>query len=295
MLLRQNSYWQTRRVGNCCWQSPAGSKILEEAACQRQGLRQQRWYMDQRGSPLLSIVWESRTPVNHTLRRWPVCSKIWPPRQICKFIRGCRNYCERRSAMTKTWSGKTDTMKVIARENGKTSTIWPTEEIWLYKTRISSTTSKRWHRTQTSLATSRNAPQGQTRTSNARWPHRPKPQPPCRYPDPLGLRLSMGRQWLSRRRKQRRRHEHCLNLQRRASLSPQPGVHQKHPPKIRIPTLGPGFTQVWTRKTKNRELKIGAWELASETSVVARRVSSMLVVLRAHLTLMALVVRVPVR
>lgn len=35
MLLRQNSSCQTRRVGNCCWQSPTGSKILEEAARQK--------------------------------------------------------------------------------------------------------------------------------------------------------------------------------------------------------------------------------------------------------------------
>ena len=54
---------------------------------------------------------------------------------------------------------------------------------------------------------------------------------------------------------------------RKALLSPQPAVHRKHPPKIRIPTLGPGLMQVWTRKTRNRRLNVGAWELVSETSV----------------------------
>ena len=49
--------------------------------------------------------------------------------------------------------------------------------------------------------------------------------------------------------------------------------------------------QVWTRKTRNRGFSVGAWELVSETRVMARRVSSMLVVLRVHLALMALTVR----
>ena len=45
---------------------------------------------------------------------------------------------------------------------------------------------------------------GKISTSNATSPHRPKPQPPCRYPDPIGLRSSLARYWLSRRREKSR-------------------------------------------------------------------------------------------